>query len=47
MNNLGKTPPDGYVEIFCKFIKAKDGTIRYPKNAEYFHFYVKNDKQRA
>lgn len=47
MGNVDKTPPAGYKEVFCKCIRLKDGTIRYPKNAQYFHFYVKSDGQKA
>lgn len=30
----------GYVEVFCKYITRKGKKI-YPKNARFFHFYVK------
>jgi len=47
MEDLGKTPPVGYREVFCKYIRLKDGTIRYPKKSKFFHFYVPIDRQRA
>lgn len=30
-------------EIFCRFIR-KNGKIIYPKNGEFFHFYVEDEK---
>lgn len=47
MTNIDKTPPAGYKEVFCKYIKLKDGTIRYPKKSKYFRFFVPIDRQRA
>lgn len=42
MSDLGKTPPEGYREVFCKRIRTKDGGYRYPVNSKFFHFYVKD-----
>lgn len=45
-NNISKR------EVFCRYIRKKDGTVIYPKNARFFHFWVddipsdqKEDKQ--
>ncbi len=27
-------------EVFCRYIRRKDGKIVYPKNAKAFHFFV-------
>jgi hypothetical protein len=35
--NEGK---EGYVEVFCRYI-TKNGKKIYPRNAQYFHFWVK------
>lgn len=32
--------PDGYKEVFCRYIK-RNGKIIYPKNGKVFHFFVK------
>jgi hypothetical protein len=32
--------PDGYKEVFCRYI-TKNGKRIYPKNAKFFHFFVK------
>jgi len=34
--------PKGYREVFARYVRRKDGTIMYPKNAKVFHFYVKD-----
>ena len=34
-----KSPLD-YDEVYCRYIRRK-GKIIYPKNAKYFHFWVK------
>lgn len=47
MSNNSKTSPKGNEEVFCKYIKMKDGSIRYPKKGKVFHFYVNKDKKRA
>lgn len=33
--------PSGAVEIFCRYI-VKNGVTIYPKNARFFHFFVKH-----
>lgn len=38
-----KKIPDGYKEVFCRYIR-KNGKIIYPKKGEFFHFYVKVGK---
>lgn len=35
-----KTVPNGYREVFCKYIR-KNGKIIYPKNGKVFHFFIK------
>jgi len=35
-----KTCPEGYREVFCRYITKKGKRI-YPKNARFFHFFVK------
>jgi hypothetical protein len=35
-----KENTEGYKEVFCRYI-TKNGKRIYPKNAEFFHFYVK------
>ena len=42
-NNHTKT---GMVEIFCRCIH-KNGRVYFPKNAEFFHFWVPADKVRT
>lgn len=37
MRNKAKA---GYVEVFCRYI-VRNGKTIYPKNAKYFHFWVK------
>jgi hypothetical protein len=32
--------PEGYREVFCRYI-TKNGKRIYPKNARFFHFFVK------
>jgi hypothetical protein len=32
--------PEGYREVFCRYIVRKGKRI-YPKNARFFHFFVK------
>ena len=36
-----EVPRPGYREVFCPYIRLKDGRIIYPKSAKVFHFYVK------
>lgn len=36
----------GQKEIFCRFIRKKNGQVVYPKNSKYFHFWV-NDTRDA
>jgi hypothetical protein len=36
-----KTCPDGYREVFCRYI-VRNGKRIYPKNARFFHFFVKD-----
>jgi hypothetical protein len=36
-----KTVPNGYRQVFCRFITLKNGKRIYPRNANVFHFYVK------
>jgi hypothetical protein len=36
-----KQCPDGYREVFCRYITRKGKRI-YPKNAKFFHFFVKD-----
>jgi len=35
-----KTVPNGYREVFCKYIR-KNGKIIYPKSGKVFHFFIK------
>ena len=35
-----KECPEGYKEVFCRYITRKGKRI-YPKNAQFFHFFVK------
>jgi len=35
-----KECPEGYREVFCRYI-IKNGKRIYPKNAKFFHFFVK------
>jgi hypothetical protein len=35
-----KECPEGYKEVFCRYITRKGKRI-YPKNARFFHFFVK------
>jgi len=39
-----KTVPNGYREVFCRFVRLKNGKIIYPKNGKVFHFFVKVTK---
>jgi len=34
---------EGLVEVFCRYI-VRNGKRIYPKNAKYFHFWVKPKK---
>lgn len=34
---------EGMIEIFCRYI-VKNGKRIYPKNAKFFHFFVKAKK---
>jgi len=34
---------DGWMEVFCRYI-TKNGKRIYPKNAKFFHFFVKEKK---
>ena len=34
---------DGMIEIFCRYI-VKNGKRIYPKNAKFFHFFVRPKK---
>ncbi len=36
-----KEVPVGYREVFCRYI-TKNGKRIYPKNAQFFHFFVKD-----
>jgi len=35
-----KTCPNGYKEVFCRYI-VRNGKIIFPKNGKVFHFFVK------
>ncbi|MBP3644814.1 MAG: hypothetical protein J6K55_00120 [Clostridia bacterium] len=35
----------GMREVFCRFIR-RNGRIIYPKNARYFHFWVRDDRPK-
>ena len=37
---MKKKKPEGYREIFCRYI-IRNGKKIYPKKAKVFHFYVK------
>lgn len=37
---MGKETPIDYEEVYCRYIMRKGKKI-YPKNAKYFHFWVK------
>jgi Zn/Cd-binding protein ZinT len=39
-----KKSPEGYREVFCRYI-TKNGKRIYPKKAKVFHFFVKTDKR--
>ena len=36
-----KTCPEGYREVFCRYV-VRNGKRIYPKNARFFHFFVKD-----
>lgn len=38
-----KKTEDGMIEIFCRYI-MRNGKRIYPKNAKFFHFFVKAKK---
>jgi len=35
-----KECPEGYREVFCRYI-TRNGKRIYPKNARFFHFFIK------
>ena len=44
VNDKERGTPVGYREVFCRYIRLKNGKIIYPKNARVFHFFVKTTK---
>ncbi len=38
---MSTEPKEGYHEVFCTYI-VRNGVTIYPKNARYFHFWVKD-----
>jgi len=45
MMNSENTPPDGGQLIFARYI-TKNGKRIYPKNSQFFRFYVKPKPQK-
>lgn len=35
-----KECPEGYKEVFCRYV-TRNGKRIYPKNARFFHFFIK------